>query len=50
MSCGRLSMSKIKRLITNILPEEKHNLIPCAVFGTAILLLGAANVIKWVIL
>ena len=42
-------MKKIKHLLRAMLPEEKKNLIPCVVFGTAILVLVALNVWKWVV-
>ena len=40
---------RIKKIILSMFPEEKKNWIPCVSFGAAMLVLGAANVWKWVI-
>ena len=44
-----MSVKKIKHLLRAMLPEERKNLIPCVVFGGAMLLLMVANVWKWVV-
>lgn len=43
-------MIRLKQILRRILPEEKKNLIPCVVFGSAILMLMVANVWKWVMI
>ena len=42
-------MIRLRRVLRAALPEEKKNLIPCVVFGSAILLLMVANAWKWVV-
>ena len=45
-----MNVKKIKRILRVMLPEEPKNWIPCVVFGTAMLVLAVANIIKWIIL
>lgn len=42
-------MTRLRRVLRAMLPEERKNLIPCVSFGVAMLVLGALNVWKWVV-